>query len=351
MCLVSQNIKPLVSNKDIVTFKVLEKSCAKNGYVTPFRETAVSLNEVMKANNDVIELTDDYLHNVIEGGAIHSCIAVPHIVEILEAGRIIVKCIIKAGTPFYVGFNFTDIASTELFITDEIISEVNDCEEILKETRQELYNLVREETAKEYKDNVVKIGDILLSDRKTFVSPDNLNSNMMPIGIVSFFYADGKPHITALNQKRCTWGNCSKPVNVVGTRKEAYDNFDGYNNTKRFVEKHKNDLKQFESFMYCNDYKTEGTESGDWFFPSAGEVLHTCRYLYMVNVAIAKIRELFPNMDVQDFIYGTNYWDSAEISQTNAWYCRTNNAYVYYYNSKWGSGYVRPSLALDVAQA
>ena len=350
MCLVSQNIKPLVSNKDIVTFKVLEKKCAKNGYVTPFRETAVSLNKVMKANDDAIELTDEYLFHQIEGGAIHSCIAVSHIVEILETGRVVVKCIIKAGTPFYVGIDFTDIASTELFITDEIIPEVNECKEVLEETRQEIYNLVREETAKEYKGNVVKIGDILLSDRKTFVSPDNLNSNMMPIGIVSFFYADGKPHITALNQKRCTWGNCSEPVNVVDTRYDAYNNFDGYNNTKRFIEKHKNDLKQFESFMYCNEYKTEGTESGDWFFPSTGEVLHTCRYLYMVNVAIAKIRELFPNMEVKEFTYGTYYWASAEYSQAFAWYCNTGNAGVYY-NSKWNSNYVRPSLALDVAQA
>lgn len=350
MCLVSQNIKPLVSNKDIVTFKVLEKNYEKNGYVTPFRDVVVYLNKLMKANNDVIELTDDYSRNRIEGGAIHSCIAVSHIDEILETGRVVVKCIIKAGTPFYVGFNFTDIASTELFITDEIIPEVNECKEILEETRQELYNLVREETAKEYKGNVVKIGDILLSDKKTFVSPDNLNSNMMPIGIVSFFYADGKPHITALSQNRCTWGNCSEPVNVVDTRKETYDNFDGYNNTKRFVEKHKNDLKQFESFMYCNDYKTEGTESGDWFFPSTGEVLHTCRYLYMVNVAIAKIRELFPNMGVQDFIYGPFYWASAEGSQAIAWYCSTRYALVHY-RSKWHSSFVRPSLALDIAQA
>ena len=48
---------------------------------------------------------------------------------------------------------------------------------------------------------------------------------------------------------------------------------------------------------------------------------------------------------------GTYYWASAEYSQTHAWYCRTYGANVNYYHNKWGSLYVRPSLALDVAQA
>ena len=46
-----------------------------------------------------------------------------------------------------------------------------------------------------------------------------------------------------------------------------------------------------------------------------------------------------------------NYWASAEGSQTFAWSCSTLNTYVHYYYNKWVSRYVRPSLALDVAQA
>ena len=47
---------------------------------------------------------------------------------------------------------------------------------------------------------------------------------------------------------------------------------------------------------------------------------------------------------------GTGYWASAEYSQTGAWYCDTLIAIVHRYG-KWNSVYVRPSLALDVAQA
>ena len=46
---------------------------------------------------------------------------------------------------------------------------------------------------------------------------------------------------------------------------------------------------------------------------------------------------------------GTWYWNSAETSQTNAWYVGTGTCYVNKWGlNKWRSGYVRPSLAFAI---
>ena len=44
---------------------------------------------------------------------------------------------------------------------------------------------------------------------------------------------------------------------------------------------------------------------------------------------------------------GTAYWASAEASSTSAWYCITLNSYVYNWDSKWVSNFVRPVFALS----
>ena len=44
---------------------------------------------------------------------------------------------------------------------------------------------------------------------------------------------------------------------------------------------------------------------------------------------------------------GTAYWASAEASSPYAWRCYTNYSYVYRWNYKWFSIYVRPVFALS----
>ena len=105
--------------------------------------------------------------------------------------------------------------------------------------------------------------------------------------------------------------------------------------------KYKKDNSYFPAFDFCLKYKTKGTESGDWYLPSTGE-LHK-----MLNM----------NRDVLNyafFIMGTTliknvsyYWASAENSSTSAWGCGTDGAYLYYWDGKWSSTYVRPSFAIE----
>lgn len=350
MCLYSYNIKPFVCDKDIVVYKLLKVN--DNEFKTPYQGISVSVDEVIKANGTLPEIPLDYSNNIIDKGVIHAYIRNNIKYDIYD-DMVFAKSIIKAGTPFFVQFDMEEVATRELFISSEIIDCINIDNKIdeitsnLKETHEIIYKLMREQIVG--KDGV-KVGDVLLSDRKTFVTPENITKDMSIIGVVGFINNDGIPHIISLYQEEKRWAeDHSIPINIVNTYNEACNDFNGKKYTKNLFKKYSDRLDDFPAIEYCVSYSTEGTKKGDWVLDSSGEVLQAIRNAYIINVTIDKINMVNSNIKADKIVFGTGYWASADGNRTNAWYCYTGNASCYYWNVKWHIFYVRPSLAIDVA--
>ena len=187
----------------------------------------------------------------------------------------------------------------------------------------------------------------MVKSDKTFLHPSEYTNEVKDdiIGVVGSII-DGKIIIIALDETKCEWCQKNEKVNNMPTipYSEVYDNLKGkeYTEIIKNNKKYKKDNSYFPAFDFCLKYKTKGTESGDWYLPSTGE-LHR-----MLNMNRDVINYAFFIMDTTLIKDDTGYWVSAENSSMNAWFCGTGNASLNYCYNKWSSGYVRPSLAIEI---
>ncbi len=345
MCLYSQNIKPLVADTDIVVYKHLVKRCNGNVH-TPHQDTQVTLGQKFVAKGKLPKLPKNYSNNKIGEGVIHAYIDKTTAKSYLSQGEI-VKAVIKAGTQFFVQFDMTEIAATEIVLDDDFqtYSEetVKEIEDNLDNTINVIYKLLREQNTH----NGVSVGDYVLPD-KSIVAPDALTKNMDVIGIISFFTKDGTPKVTALKQTECKWGMITdSAVNVVNSLEKSVEDFNDTDYTKKLYETYKDRLDDFPALKYCVEYETKGTKKGDWVFGSSGEVLQTVRNAYLINRSIEKLNEVKGDCGYADkIIIGTFYWASTESGSITAWACGTGSVGDYGWYGKWVGNVVRPSLAL-----
>ena len=146
MCLFSQNIKPLVADTDIVVYKHLEKECNGNVH-TPHQGTQVTLGQKFVAKGKLPKLPENYSNNKTGEGVIHAYIDKTTAKSYLSQGEI-VKAVIKAGTQFFVQFDMTEIAATEIVLDDDFqtYSEetVKEIEDNLDNTINVIYKLLRQ---------------------------------------------------------------------------------------------------------------------------------------------------------------------------------------------------------------
>ena len=94
----------------------------------------------------------------------------------------------------------------------------------------------------------------------------------------------------------------------------------------------------------CHLYKTEGTEQGDWYLPSMGELGYIMPKWNEIQGAISNINTVYGSNVVAVSLDGSYfYWSSSEDSSYTARDLSTNNGGVYGGN-KSGSGCVRAFL-------
>ena len=344
MCLISQKLKPFVAKKDLKVFKILNKD-GKGNYETPYQRCKVELNSLMQANENSGDYSKynwgDDGHKCqlqIHGGFIHSLFH-----DIKEYTDNYNPCIVVAyipeGTEYFISTRFMDVCSKQLRLTDEFVS-VDDAV-LTDEEVMDIISPISETIDKEK----VDAGWLVKSD-KTFIHPSEYTNEVKDdiIGVVGSII-DGKIIVLALDETRCEWCQKNEKVDDMPAipYSEVYDNCKGkeYTEIIKNNEKYKKDNSYFPAFDFCLKYKTKGTESGDWYLPSTGE-LHR-----MLNMNRDVINYAF-------FIMGTTliknvsfYWASAEGSSTYAWGCSTFSASLYGWNGKWGSNYVRPSFAIE----
>ena len=344
MCLISQSLKPFVAKKDLKVFKILNKD-EKGNYETPYQHCKVELNSLMQANENSGDYSKynwgDDSHKCqlqINGGFIHSLFH--DIKEYTDNNNpCIVVAYIPEGTEYFISTRFMDVCSKQLRLTNEIVN-IDDAV-LSKEEMMDILSPISETIDKEK----VDAGWLVKSD-KTFIHPSEYTNEVKNdiIGVVGSII-DGKIIVIALDETRCEWCQNNEKVDNMPTipYSEVYDNFKGkeYTEIIKNNKKYKKDNSYFPAFDYCLKYKTKGTESGDWYLPSSGE-LHR-----MLNMNRDVLNYAFFIMGTELIKDDTLYWASAENSSTNAWTCYTDYAHLNFWYGKWTSFYVRPSFAIE----
>lgn len=337
MCLYIGKNLPLVAEKDIVVYKYVD--CSGNSYKTPYQDTPVTLNETLVADHVNEPCKEAYNgKQSIGAGAIHACLTTKD----KSMGNVALKAIIKKGTTFYVQDDFTEIAATELFITDEKITSETDSPDFVYVLKLCI------ETARKQKENSngngVFIGDFCLYD-KTYVSPLSDFNKEDAIGIVAYFDNDGNPVVISLEEVRLPWLTKWSMNNEVCSNIE-YDSvakdLDGKKHTYDIAASKDYDPDKFKAVAYCAKYKTKGTKRGDWYLGAIGECIKVAQNMGIINASI-----LFKG--VGNIISFSYMWSSSERTwrgDSYAWDCGLNNGGCYgFYDSRDYEDCVRPLSA------
>ena len=70
---------------------------------------------------------------------------------------------------------------------------------------------------------------------------------------------------------------------------EAIADWQGENNTRVVLRYCKANGKSCPAFEYVNSYKTEGTQTGDWYLPAGGELYAIYGNKNVLNITLGKI--------------------------------------------------------------
>ena len=178
------------------------------------------------------------------------------------------------------------------------------------------------------------VGDILYSDMT--INPDYVSSKT-PIGVV---FDCRKKLAIGLEQSQKYWSvaNFDVPgVENITSGTLAITDLDGKKNTSTVLAYCKANGKSCPAFEYVNSYKTEGTQAGDWYLPSMGELYAIYGNMGVLNVALGKI--------AATRLVTNYYWSSSEYSYNGAWHLRFSDGSAYNDDKNYSTVYVRPVLA------
>lgn len=155
-------------------------------------------------------------------------------------------------------------------------------------------------------DNKLQIGSILYSDKSIC---SNLIHSKTPIAIV--FDTENRLAV-ALESKRTIWSENATDIPTLENWDGSFPNagVDGKTNTRIILEHGKANSVSYPAAEYCANYKTSGTNAGDWFMPS---------YMQLVKLNVGqKEIEASANKISAANIYDYT-WSSTENNAIDAW--------------------------------
>ena len=336
MCLYTNNKKPLVAKKDIVVYKYVTK---QNGnYVTACQNYPIQTNNVLTPSHSGEDIVVSNYHKyVIFGGAIHACTSS---YDDEFKGYVCLKAYIKEGTEFWVQDDFKEVAARSLYITDEVVEN--------KETSdiKDIYVSILE-NVEEHK-NGLKVGDFLLAD-KTYASPLNEFEHSKAIAVVMGFNPeDDSPIHIALEEARLPFitqnfynNSCHSDVDYDNVEND----FEGYKHTYDIANAEDYKVDLFKAIDYCINYKSEGTNKGDWHLGASGEIIMLAKNLAIVNASM-----LLNNIGTLIRINNWSWTSSQRRDWSNAYswvVCVHNCLNCYHWHYRGSAGLVRPLLVLN----
>ncbi len=180
------------------------------------------------------------------------------------------------------------------------------------------------------------VGSILYSDKKCYSA--DAQSGKTPIGIV--FDANRRTAIALESSKSgMFWGwNGDIPglTNIENVAKAKQD-FNGKANTAA-IKAYRSSLTGYPAAGYAYEYKTTGTNAGEWYLPALGELNTVYSNKDYMNYALS----LVGKKDIPTDYY---HWSSSESSDSYAWDLSFSDGNVYNYDKGRNNHYVRPVLA------
>lgn len=128
---------------------------------------------------------------------------------------------------------------------------------------------------------------------------------------------------------------------TFATLDKAAADFDGKNNTSKILTYCKQNNLNCKAAQYANSYTTAGTNAGDWYLPSAGELNALSAVRGFLNLSLAKIN------GSQILSFDARYGSSTLTSECNyLWGFNMEAGTIAKTSVGYASGiYVRPVLA------
>ena len=172
-----------------------------------------------------------------------------------------------------------------------------------------------------------RVADILFSDMSC--SPV-LVTGKTPIAVV---FSDFDRLAVALESKRLPWGGNGKEIGATAQTAS------GKLNTKAILAYGKANGIKYSAAEYCNNYSTEGTKVGDWYWPSKEEWIVLAESFVIVN---RKLKGL-ASIGKAKYMNSADYWTSTEYDSDKAWHINSHEQQGK--SSKSESWEIRPVLA------
>ena len=180
-----------------------------------------------------------------------------------------------------------------------------------------------------------RVGDILYSDKKCYLG--GMLAGKTPIGIV--FDASRRTAIALESSpSSMEWGDYGTDIpGITDTTdlSQAKQDFSGKANTAA-IKAYRSSLTGYPAASYAYEYKTTGTNAGEWYLPALGELNTVYSNKDYMNYALSLVGKKDIPTDY--------YWSSSEYSNIYAWALYFDNGSVNLY-SKGNDFNVRPVLA------
>ena len=182
-----------------------------------------------------------------------------------------------------------------------------------------------------------RIGDILYSDKKCYLG--GMLAGKTPIGVV--FDADRRTAI-ALESSASIISWSTQYIDVSGLTNiedvaKAKQDFNGKANTAA-IKAYNSSLSNYPAAKYAYEYKTTGTNAGEWYLPALGELNTVYSNKDYMNYALS----LVGKKDIPTDAY---HWSSSEYSYYHAWGFMFGTGIVNTDSKISSNNYVRPVLA------
>ena len=156
--------------------------------------------------------------------------------------------------------------------------------------------------------NTPSIGDYLYSDMSCSAT---LDKSKTVIGII---FDDENRLAIALDTERRMWSNGY--FDIPGLRNWSTNSrtsdWSGKSNTKKIIDYCRANNKSCPAAEYAYSYTTEGTQAGDWYLLSAGELQAIYDNRDVLNLSLSSAGE-------RSFNRYDNYWSSSEFSYYDVW--------------------------------
>ena len=179
------------------------------------------------------------------------------------------------------------------------------------------------------------IGSILYEDMTCSLT---VIAGKTPIGIVVYLGPSGYQALALESIGSYEWGGYGTDISTLTnytSSSAASKDYDSCGNTAKIIAA--GDKSKYPAAWAAHEYKTAGTEAGDWCLPAAGIFTSYYNNQEAINTG-------FSRANGTQFTTSTYAWSSSEYNGRNAWRSLFSSEYGLTYHYKHNSYEVRPVL-------